>query len=156
MNHIGYKNITMNMDNLNTLPENDIPKPIMRSMFQSTNVELANVELCTNITKLHQQKRYNEIEHVIEISCLIDFNGIDINEHKQMINAFQNLHHNQYLSYNHCTTMINEYNNSDLITCMFPTLFPFGIGVSKMNNKPIKLSLQTHVKHLMNLDKTHY
>jgi hypothetical protein len=33
MNHIGYKNITMNMDFLNMLPENDILKPIMRSMF---------------------------------------------------------------------------------------------------------------------------
>jgi hypothetical protein len=39
---------------------------------------------------------------------------------------------------------------------MFSTLFPFGIGVFKMNNKRIKLSLQTHVKHLMNLDETCY
>ncbi len=27
--------------------ENDIPKPIMISMFQLTNVELTNVEHCT-------------------------------------------------------------------------------------------------------------
>jgi hypothetical protein len=66
-----------------------------------------------------------------------------------MTNAFQNLHCNRYLFYNHYTTMINEYNNPYLIAWMFPTLFPFGIGVPKMNNKPIKLSLQTHVKHLM-------
>ncbi len=33
--------------------------------------------------------------------------------------------------------MIDEYNNLDIITWMFPTLFPFGIGVTKMNNKPI-------------------
>ncbi len=44
-NHIGYKNTTMNV--LNTLPKNDISKPIMRSMFQSTNIKLANVEHCT-------------------------------------------------------------------------------------------------------------
>ncbi len=65
-----------------------------------------------------------------------------------MTNTFQNLHHNQHLSYNHHTTMINEYNNPNLIACMFPILFPFGIDVPKMNNRPIKLSLQTHVKHL--------
>jgi len=47
----------MNMDVLNMLHENDIPKPIMRSMFQSTNVELANVKHCTNIIDLHQQKK---------------------------------------------------------------------------------------------------
>jgi hypothetical protein len=39
---------------------------------------------------------------------------------------------------------------------MFPTLFSFGIGVPKMNYKPIKLSLQIHIKHSMNLDKTRY
>jgi hypothetical protein len=73
-----------------------------------------------------------------------------------MTNTFQNLHRNQYLSYNHHTTMINEYNNPNIITCMFPTLFSFRIHVLEMNNKPIKLSLQTHVKHLMNLDETRY
>jgi hypothetical protein len=117
---------------------------------------LENAEHCTNITYLHQQKKYNEIEYVIETSGLIDFDGININEHEQMINAFQNLHRIQYLSYNHRTIMINEYNNPNLIACMFPTLFPFKIGVPKMNNRLIELSLQTHVKHLMNLDETRY
>ncbi len=138
------------------LPKNDIPELIMRSMFQSTNVELANAKHSMNIIDLHEQKKYNEIEHVIETSSLIDFDGIDINEHEQMTNTFQNLHCNQYLYYNHRTTMINKYNNPNLIACMFPTLFPFGIGVLKMNNKPIKLSLQTHVKYLMNLYETRY
>ncbi len=52
--------------------------------------------------------------------------------------------------------MINEYNNPNLISCMFPTLFPFGIGVPKMANKVVKISLQIHVKHLLNLDKAKY
>jgi len=129
----------MNIDVLNVLPKNDILEPIMRSMFQSTNVELVDFEHVTNIINLHQQKKYNETEHVIETLGLIDFDGIDINEHEQMINAFQNLHCNQCLFHNHHTTMINEYNNPNLITCMFSTLFPFGIGVSKMNNIPHKI-----------------
>jgi hypothetical protein len=33
--------------------------------------------------------------------------------------------------------MINKYNNPNLITYMFSTLFPFGISVHEMNNKPI-------------------
>jgi hypothetical protein len=88
--------------------ENDIPEPIMKSMFQSTNIELANVEHYTNITDLHQQKKYDETKHVIETLNLIDFDGIDINQHGWMINTFQNLHCNQYLSYNHHITMIND------------------------------------------------
>ncbi len=47
----------MNMDVLNMLPKNDIPKPIMRSMFQSTNVELANVEQCMKYSKLTSTKK---------------------------------------------------------------------------------------------------
>jgi hypothetical protein len=39
---------------------------------------------------------------------------------------------------------------------MFPSLFPFGIGVFEMVNRPIKISLQLHTTHLMNLDETQY
>jgi hypothetical protein len=52
-----YTNITMNMDVLNTLLENDLLESIMRSIFQFINIELVNVEHCTNITYLHQQKK---------------------------------------------------------------------------------------------------
>jgi hypothetical protein len=37
-----------------------------------------------------------------------------------------------------------KYNNPNLIACMFLALFPFGIDVPKMNNKPMKMSLQMH------------
>ncbi len=40
--------------------------------------------------------------------------------------------------------MNNEYNNPNLIVCMFLALFPFGIDVPKMNNRPMKMSLQMH------------
>jgi hypothetical protein len=33
---------------------------------------------------------------------------------------------------------------------MLPTLFPFGIGVPQMANRVVKVSLQMHVKHLLN------
>jgi hypothetical protein len=56
----------MNTYVLNTVLKNDIPKPIMISMFQLTNIEVANVEHCTNITNLHEQIFFDEIEHYIE------------------------------------------------------------------------------------------
>jgi hypothetical protein len=34
------------------------------------------------------------------------------------------------LSYSHQIKMINEYKNVTLISCMLPSLFPFGIGVT--------------------------
>jgi hypothetical protein len=47
----------MNTDVLITLLENDILEPIMRSMFQSINIKLANAEHRMNILNLHQQKK---------------------------------------------------------------------------------------------------
>jgi hypothetical protein len=44
----------MNMD---VGPENEIPEPVMRSMFQLTNIELANAKHCTNITNPRQYKK---------------------------------------------------------------------------------------------------
>jgi len=52
--------------------------------------------------------------------------------------------------------MINESNNPNLISCMFPALYPFGIGVPQMANRVVKVSLQMHVKHLLNLDEAKY
>ncbi len=52
--------------------------------------------------------------------------------------------------------MINEYNNLNLNSCMFPTLFSFGIDVLKMANRVVKISLQMHVKHLLNLNTNKY
>ncbi len=51
--------------------------------------------------------------------------------------------------------MVNEYNPNHIM-CMFPTLFPFGIDAFEMNNRPMKVSLQTHLKHLKNLEENHY
>jgi hypothetical protein len=45
----------MNTHVLNMLHDNDILKPMNKSMFQSINIELANVEHCTIMTFLHQQ-----------------------------------------------------------------------------------------------------
>jgi hypothetical protein len=59
-NHLGYKNIAMNSHVLNKMPKNDILDQIMRSMFQLTNIELANVEHCANIRDL----QFDIVEHV--------------------------------------------------------------------------------------------
>jgi hypothetical protein len=73
-----------------------------------------------------------------------------------MKNAINNLNTHQYLSYNHQMKMITEYNNPTLISCMFPSLFPFGISVTEMTNILVKVSFQLHIKHLMNLNDTKY
>ncbi len=110
----------------------------MKSIFKSTNIELANAQHHTNITYLHNQMnkcKKNQtnkldIKQIMETSGLIYFDGIDIKEHEDMKNAINNLNNHQYLSYNHQTKIINKYNNPTLISCMLPNLFPFDIRVT--------------------------
>jgi hypothetical protein len=68
-----YQNTTMNMDVLNTLPKNDILESIMKSMFQLTNIELANVKHCTNIIDLHQQKKTMKL-NIIKTQVIETYN----------------------------------------------------------------------------------
>jgi len=93
---------------------------------------------------------------MMETYGLIDYDGININQHEHMKNTLHNLSNHQYLSSNHRSKMMNEYNNPTLLSCMFSNLFPFGINILEMPNTPIKVSLQMHIKHLMNLDDTQY
>jgi hypothetical protein len=139
-------------ETLNNLPENDIPEPILRSIFTSDNIALANAEHRTNITAMRKPAHHDHDSPtpIIETSGLIDFDGIDVNTDEMMTNAVRNLHGNLYLSYTHDSTMANEYNNPALMTGMFPTLFPY-----EMSNGPRKTSLGAHVKHLSSLP-THY
>jgi hypothetical protein len=46
----------------------------------------------------------------METSGLMNFDGIDIKQHEHMKNVINNLNNHQYLSYNHQTKIINEYN----------------------------------------------
>ncbi len=123
---------------MNTLPNNNIPNLILKSTFESTNIELANAQHHTNITYLRNQmskcktNQINklDIEQIMKTSSLVYFDGIDIKQHEHMKNAIKNLNNHFYLSYNHQTKIINEYNNPTLISCMFLNLFPFGIRVT--------------------------
>jgi len=141
----------MNTHIIESLPHNNIQQPIIRLIFQSSNIYLANVKYHTNIIDLHEEKNVNDNENFIGTSRLIDFDGINIDQHEHMTNTYNNFQKNRYSSYNHKSKMINEYNNPNLISCLFPTLFPFG-----MANGVVKILVQMHVKHLLNLEETKY
>jgi hypothetical protein len=156
-NHVGYKSTTININDLNMLPNNNIPNPILKSIFKSKNIELTNAEHRKQMNKCKtNQTNKLDIEQIMETFSLINFDEIYIKQHEHMKNAINNLNNHQYLSYNHQTKMINEYNNPTLISCMFLNLFRSGINVTEMTNRLVKVSFQLHIKHLMNLDYTKY
>jgi hypothetical protein len=73
------------MHKLNMLPNENIPYLMMRSIFKSTNIKLANAKHRTNITNLHKQTNKCRINQTnvlnIETFGLIDYDNIDINQH---------------------------------------------------------------------------
>jgi hypothetical protein len=56
-NHVGYKDTIMNTHIIKSLPHNNIPKPIIRSKFQSSNIYLVDAKHRTNITDLHEKNK---------------------------------------------------------------------------------------------------
>lgn len=56
----------------------------------------------------------------------------------------------------HSRAPVNEYDNPALFPCMFPHLFPFGIGGLEDKRRETKISIEAHVKHLLNLSDTRF
>jgi hypothetical protein len=83
---------------------------------------------------LYKYNTENELEHglkdfepMIEKIGLIESTRNDVSNKELMCNVMCNL--NEYLSYIHGPKMINEHNNPIFLVCMFPTLFPYGLGL---------------------------
>ncbi len=84
-----------------------------------------------------ENKSKNELKKLkplIENSRLLYFDGNDICNKRLMFNVICNSNKQQCLLFTHGSKMVNEYNNPNLLAvCMFPTLFPYGLGALKMS-----------------------
>jgi hypothetical protein len=78
---LSYKlqNTTMNTHVLNTLPNNFISKPIVKSILWSTNIELPN-EKIVQLSQIYILFYFCQIKHDIKTLGLIDIDGININK----------------------------------------------------------------------------
>lgn len=56
----------------------------------------------------------------------------------------------------HSKSPVSEYDNPALFPCMFPHLFPCGIGGLEDKNRRTHVSIEAHVKHLLNLSDTRF
>jgi hypothetical protein len=115
-NHMGYKDISIELDRLNVLPENNIPESILRAIFKSTDIDKADAEHRTNISNLHVSNESTKVQNenseiAFDISGVVDLHGTDIRQKEMMSNAISNLNEQKYLSYMHESSPINDYNN---------------------------------------------
>lgn len=51
----------------------------------------------------------------------------------------------------HGNKPINEYDNPNLFPCMFPHLFPWGFGGFEDGKRRVPITMEAHVKHMLNL-----
>ena len=145
-NHLGYKDICIDSNKINILPKNSIPKSILQAIFKSEDTDMANTDYRTNISNLYvpteSTPKFSEnIKTTFESSGLVDLDGVNITKKEMMSSAISNLKTQKYFSYTHGSYSINEYNNPHLITCMFPSLFPYGIGAPKLQHRIVKILL---------------
>jgi hypothetical protein len=48
--------------------------------------------------------------------------------------------------------MVSEYSNPIFLVWMFPTLFPYGLGILEKSFWKVKIFIESKVKYLMNLE----
>jgi len=90
---------------------------------------------------------------MIENSKLVDFNGNNISNKEMMSNVICNF--NQEIIYHipiHGLKMVNEYSNPIFLVWMFPTLFPYELGILEKSLLKVKFFIESKVRYLTNLE----
>lgn len=155
-NHPGYKDVTLSRDNLDSLLPLDsesgprIPNGVFMSHIPSkardsessgyTNEEDDLVEGPSIPTALN-----GIISQTIEGLTIRENKALAIKHWKSGGGAF---------TIPHSSEPINEYNNPTLFPCMFPHLFPWGLGGFEDKGRRVPVGLEAHVKHMLNLSDT--
>jgi hypothetical protein len=121
-NQMGYKNISIELDRLNVLLENDILESILQAIFKSLDINKVDAKYRINISNLHVSNESTKVlnknsEIAFDVSKVVDLDGTDITK-KIMSNGISNLIEQK--SCTHGSSPINEHNNPHLITYMFP------------------------------------
>jgi hypothetical protein len=173
-NNILYRNITINVENLNDLPDNDIPESLWATREEHTNVnEVVDERVGYVFDPLNEaDERGERIDpSVIPIhpSGVLDVNGTSvttetINSHllqKLRVNAAKssiifgetNLNNDDFVyMIPHGSKPTNEYLNPNLLPGLYPKLFPYGQGGLEDPARPIKVSIKDHIRYLLHYD----
>jgi hypothetical protein len=173
-NNILYRNITINMENVNDLPDNDIPEPLWatREEHLNANEVVDEREGYVPDPLADANERGERIDSTIipiHISGVLDVKGTsvtsqDINSHllqrlrvdagKSLITFGEtDMNDNDFVyMIPHGSKPTNEYLNPNLLPGLYPTLFPYGQGGLEDVTRPIKVPMKDHVRYLLNYD----
>ncbi len=173
-NNILYKNISINVENLNDLPNNDIPEPLWATREEHSNInELVDEREGYVADPLIEAGGHGEQVDLgiipMSVSGVLDVNGTSITSEDINYHLLQRLRANSSRSsvtlvgkdlnddnvvymIPHGNKPANEYLNPNLLPGLYPTLFPYGLGGLEDSSRPVKVSIKDHVQYLLNYD----
>lgn len=148
-NHL-YKDIEINKQNLESLPENEVPQVLMDTikMYDTQTTPEGYVK-----DPLHEDLSELENEIPINVTALVDTDGVNVTSeqiNKEILNKIsRNDKTNAVYAIPHIGTPINEYSNPKLLMSLYPTLFPYGMGGVEDFTKPTAVTFEKHIQYLL-------
>ena len=154
-NNLVYKDITIDYDNLNRLPENDVPDEVFNEIsYKADNMDSDEL-FCNEIGTDLIDRNNIEINDTndLQSSGLISVLDATILSEKDKIEMIKYKHlNNKVLTIPCGKTPMNEWFNPAHLLYAFPSLFPYGIGGVMDESRRIKLSYRQHIVYLLTLN----
>jgi len=164
-----YNNTNLNIDHLNNLPKNDIPKAISENFTYidvqpTVNIGHDNInreedvdddnnnDFSMSHSGLANQCESLSLDLIEEINLLkkSHIKKTKINKHDA------NCDPSIFITIPHGESPISEINNPGHLINAYPTLFPYGIGGIQDPRRKIALSYREHVKYLLSLNSDRF
>lgn len=162
-NNLLYKDVEINQENLDELPEDGVLNNIR------LNISFIDSEETENRTNSSDGINRNQAEENLcdtdnfSQSCLLNSSEAISLDLIQQINILKDSYiHKQtqlntsHINIPHGDIPVQEYSNTNHLLMAYPTLFCYGIGGFSDKNRKIKLSYCGHINYLCRLDNDRF
>lgn len=165
--NVHYKDIVISKDNISKLPLDDIPDSLWETMDviddnESVNngrESYANENIVSDLGKKDEDPS-EDIPITLNTSAVVDVDCVDssfdnINKHllKTVFkdnDKIENTHtERSYYMIPRGEQPVLQFGNSQLLPCLFPTLFPYGVGSPDDDNRKQKSSYKKDIQYLL-------
>ncbi|KAE8220552.1 hypothetical protein CF319_g5935 [Tilletia indica] len=157
----GYPEFELDKEALASLPEDDVPELLMRSVIYQANQDVASLfaketaGLDVHPAMLDQLEGDDDTPRTfLEHHGLLDINGVSVPAHHRVASALANATGTERpdLVIRHGSAFVEDYNNPDLFPGMYPTLFPWGTGGFEIKRRT-PLSFKHQAKYFLDLSE---
>ncbi|CAF3859271.1 unnamed protein product [Adineta steineri] len=158
--NILYQKVNINLQNINQLPEDDVPECIMSTLEQ----KIGDKEIPSERAGYVPDPLSNPLESTatdsipISNSGVLDINGTSVSSEEIptcVLNRIKNNGRDDEINTEnvylipHSSRPVNEYFNPKLLAGLYPTLFCYGLGAPEDQSRPVTVNLREHIRYLL-------